>query len=130
MVVAGHDSIKHLLLLEQTLNEATIAIVKRIPPLRLKSLVEWLPRINPSDHADLIHDLRQGSKWGPDFVGMLGLATAVSTLGLMQDSPAVVIGSMLLAPLMTPMMGLGLALAQASIKLMFLSLSLYYWDFY
>ncbi len=122
MVVAGHDSIKHLLLLEQTLNKATIAIVKRIPPLRLKSLVEWLPRINPSDHADLIYDLRQGSKWGPDFVVMLGLAAAVSTLGLMQDSPAVVIGSMLLAPLMTPIMGLGLALAQASIKLMFLSL--------
>jgi uncharacterized hydrophobic protein (TIGR00271 family) len=122
MIVAGHDSIKHLLLLEQTLNEATLAIVKRNPPLRLRSLVEWLPRINPSDHADLIHDLGQGSKWGPDFVVMLGLAAAVSTLGLMQDSPAVVIGSMLLAPLMTPMMGLGLALAQANLKLMFLSL--------
>jgi uncharacterized hydrophobic protein (TIGR00271 family) len=122
MVVAGYDSIKHLLLLDQTLNEATLAIVKRSPPLRLKSLIEWLPRINPSDHANLIHDLRQGSKWGPDFVGMLGLAAAVSTLGLIQDSPAVVIGSMLLAPLMTPMMGLGLALAQANIKLMFLSL--------
>ena len=122
MIVAGQDSFKHLLPLEQTLNEAVFAIVKRNPPLRIKSLVEWFPRINPSDHADLIHDLRQGSKWGPDFVVMLGLAAAVSTLGLMQDSPAVVIGSMLLAPLMTPLMGLGLALAQASIKLMFLSL--------
>jgi uncharacterized hydrophobic protein (TIGR00271 family) len=122
MVVAGQDSIKHLLLLERTLEKATIAIVKRMPPLRLKSMVEWLPRINPSDHADLIYDLRQGSRWGPDFVGMLGLAAAVSTLGLMQDSPAVVIGSMLLAPLMTPMMGLGLALAQASTKLMLMSL--------
>ncbi len=122
MIVAGHDSIKHLLLLKQTLNEVTFAVVKRNPPLRLKSLVEWLPRVNPSDHADLIHDLRQGSKWSHDFIVMLGLAAAVSTLGLMQDSPAVVIGSMLLAPLMTPMMGLGLALAQASTKLMFLSL--------
>lgn len=122
MILTGQDSLKDLLLLEQTLNETTFAIVKRNPPLRFKSLAEWLPRINPSDHADLIHDLRQGSKWGPDFVVMLGLAAAVSTLGLMQDSPAVVIGSMLLAPLMTPMMGLGLALAQASKKLMSLSL--------
>ena len=59
-----------------------------------------------------MHELRQGSVWGPDFIVMLGLAAAVSSLGLLQDSPAVVIGSMLLAPLMTPMMGLGLALAQ------------------
>jgi uncharacterized hydrophobic protein (TIGR00271 family) len=35
-------------------------------------------------------------------------------LGLLQDSPAVVIGSMLLAPLMTPMIGCGLATAQAN----------------
>lgn len=122
LIVSGHDSLKHLWLLEQTLNDVTFAIVKRNPPLRFKSIAEWLPRVNPSDHTDLIHDLRQGSKWGPDFVVMLGLAAAVSTLGLMQDSPAVVIGSMLLAPLMTPMMGLGLALAQASKKLMLLSL--------
>ena len=63
---------------------------------------EWLPRINPADHADLIYHLRQGSVWGPDFIGMLGLASAIASLGLLQNSPAVVIGSMLLAPLMTP----------------------------
>ena len=48
---------------------------------------------------------------------MLGLATVVASMGLLQDSPAVVIGSMLLAPLMTPMLGCGLALAQANPKL-------------
>ena len=96
--------------------------MKRIPPLRLKSFIEWLPRINPADHADLIYELRTGSVWGPDFIVMLGLAAAVSSLGLIQDSPAVVIGSMLLAPLMTPMMGLGLGLAQANLTLMKASL--------
>ncbi len=118
LVIAGMDAENQFRLLEDSLEEATVAIVKRNPPLRLKSLVEWLPRINPTDHADLIHELRQGSAWGPDFIIMLGLAAAVSTLGLLQDSPAVVIGSMLLAPLMTPMMGMGLALAQANIRLM------------
>jgi uncharacterized hydrophobic protein (TIGR00271 family) len=81
-------------------------------------MVDWLPRINPADLADLRHDLRLGSVWGPDFIGMLGLASAVATLGLLQNSPAVVIGSMLLAPLMTPMIGLGLALGQADQRLM------------
>ena len=48
---------------------------------------------------------------------MLGLASAIASLGLLQNSPAVVIGSMLLAPLMTPMIGLGLALVQANRQL-------------
>jgi uncharacterized hydrophobic protein (TIGR00271 family) len=49
---------------------------------------------------------------------MLGMASAIASLGLLQNSPAVVIGSMLLAPLMTPMIGFGLALAQANVRLM------------
>jgi uncharacterized hydrophobic protein (TIGR00271 family) len=118
LVVVGVDAARHVRPLAQSLGEATVAIVKRIPPLRLRALPEWLPRINPSDHADLLHDLRQGSSWGPDFVGMLGLASAIASLGLLQNSPAVVIGSMLLAPLMTPMLGLGLALGQANTRLM------------
>lgn len=122
MIVAGMDAERYFRHMERAFPEVFAAIVKRIPPLRLKSLIEWLPRINPADHADLIHDLRQGSVWGPDFIVMLGLAAAVSSLGLIQDSPAVVIGSMLLAPLMTPMMGLGLALAQANKTLMKMSL--------
>ena len=48
------------------------------------------------------------------FVAMLGLASAIASLGMLQNSPAVVIGSMLLAPLMTPIVGLGLAITQAN----------------
>jgi len=52
---------------------------------------------------------------------MLALASAIATLGLIQDSAAVVIGSMLLAPLMTPMLGFGLGLAQANANMVRLS---------
>jgi len=117
LVVIGEDGASHIRPLEQSLGDATVAVMKRAPPLRLRSLADWLPRINPADHADLLHDLRTGSTWGPDFVGMLGLASAIASLGLLQNSPAVVIGSMLLAPLMTPMIGLGLALSQANARL-------------
>ena len=118
LVVTGYDAFSHVQPLQQSLGDATVAIVKRSPPLRRGALADWLPRINPADHADLRYNLRQGSTWGPDFVGMLGLAAAIASLGLLQDSPAVVIGSMLLAPLMTPMIGLGMALGQASPQLM------------
>jgi uncharacterized hydrophobic protein (TIGR00271 family) len=44
------------------------------------------------------------------FAIMLALATAIATFGLLQASTAVVIGAMLVAPLMTPMIGLAAAL--------------------
>ncbi len=121
LVIGGVDAASHLRPLQQSLGEAIVAIVKRSPPLRLSALAEWLPRINPADHAELMYSLRIGSRWGPDFVGMLGLASAIASLGLLQNSPAVVIGSMLLAPLMTPMIGLGLALGQANLRVARLS---------
>ncbi|MCV2395236.1 DUF389 domain-containing protein [Actinotalea sp. M2MS4P-6] len=41
---------------------------------------------------------------------MLGLSVAIATLAVLQDSTAVVIGAMLVAPLMTPILGLAGAL--------------------
>ena len=114
LVVTGANAASRV----QSLDDATVAIVKRTPPLSKRAIADWLPRINPADHADLLHDLSAGSVWGPDFIAMLGLASAIATLGLLQNSPAVVIGSMLLAPLMTPMIGLGLALGQADVRVM------------
>ena len=118
LVVTGFNAASRVQPLRQSLGDATVAIVKRAPPLSKGAIADWLPRINPADHADLLHELRMGSMWGPDFVGMLGLASAIASLGLLQNSPAVVIGSMLLAPLMTPMIGLGLALGQADVRVM------------
>lgn len=117
LILCGADVAKHLRPLRESLRETTAVVVKRAPPLRLKSLGEWFPQINPTDHAELLQDLRQGSRWNSDFVSMLALAAAIASLGLMQNSPAVVIGSMLLAPLMTPMIGAGLGLAQANVQL-------------
>jgi len=117
LVVVGVDVAGHISPLRHSLGKASVAIVKRIPPLRFGAWPDWLPRINPADHAGLLHDLHRGSIWGSDFVVMLALASAIASLGLLQNSPAVVIGSMLLAPLMTPMMGVGLALQQANFEL-------------
>jgi uncharacterized hydrophobic protein (TIGR00271 family) len=53
--------------------------------------------------------LRQSSH--PDFAFFLlvVLSSVIATLGLVADSPAVIIGAMLVAPLMSPIIGLGLA---------------------
>ena len=98
-----------------------IAVLKRAPPLRFwrnpTRILEWIPALNAKDYAHLVEGLRRGSRLNADFLIMLGLAAAIASLGLLQDSPAVVIGSMLLAPLMTPMVSMGLALAQANPRL-------------
>jgi uncharacterized hydrophobic protein (TIGR00271 family) len=117
LVVAGVDTSDLLQSLRDSLGDATAVVVKPSRLLSKAAFQERLPRINPADLADLRLSLRMGSIWGPDFIGMLGLASAIASLGLLQNSPAVVIGSMLLAPLMTPMIGLGLALGQASVYL-------------
>jgi uncharacterized hydrophobic protein (TIGR00271 family) len=117
LVIVGFDSASHVRPLQKSLGDATVAIVRPAPALRRSELAKWLPRINPADHADLRASLRIESTWGPDFVGMLGLASAIASLGLLQASPAGVIGSLLLAPLLTPMIGFGLALGQADVRL-------------
>ena len=117
LVVAGRDELEAIQSVSHHLSDTSIVVVKRAPALSVRKVSSWVPRIHPADHADLLHNLRQGSLWNSDFVLMLGLASAIASLGLLQNSPAVIIGSMLLAPLMTPMIGAGLALAEAAPKM-------------
>lgn len=51
------------------------------------------------------------SHWSFRFTVMLSLAVTVAVMGLLADSAAVVIGAMLLAPLMVPVLGLAASLA-------------------
>jgi uncharacterized hydrophobic protein (TIGR00271 family) len=48
---------------------------------------------------------------------MMVLSSGLASLGLLEDSTAVVIGAMLVAPLMGPLIGAGLALAQGNLSL-------------
>ncbi len=47
------------------------------------------------------------------FAFLMALSVTIATLGLSRDSAAIVIGAMLIAPLMTPIMGLAACLAMA-----------------
>ncbi|UHQ55705.1 DUF389 domain-containing protein [Microbulbifer sp. YPW16] len=120
LVLVGANSSFVSTIIEFTRHPA-VAVIKRAPalkPWRHGTIgEEWNPLLSPADYADLLGALRRGSLLTLDFLIMLGLATIVASMGLLQDSPAVVIGSMLLAPLMTPMLGCGMALAQANPKL-------------
>jgi len=70
LIVTGVNAVSRVSPLRQSLGDTSVALVKRPPPLSKRALADWLPRINPADHADLLHDLSTGSVWGPDFIGM------------------------------------------------------------
>lgn len=57
--------------------------------------------------------LRRGEGWGVQFTVMTALSVVVAVMGLSSGSAAVVIGAMLLAPLMVPVMGTAAAIAMA-----------------
>jgi len=64
----------------------------------------------------VIVDLLDESKDGTDFYLMLGAATIIATIGILLDSVVVLIGGMLVAPLLFPLLSLSLAVTQSSRK--------------
>lgn len=80
---------------------------------RTNQLVDWWRHhINAQvDHPAVVARVAEDAGWTPRFVFMVVLSAGIAELGLLQSSPAVVIGAMLISPLMGPIMGLGFGLA-------------------
>ena len=78
----------------------------------------WLPDLTAKDRAAVMLDMRRKATGNPDFYILLTLATAIAYFGLTQDSTAVIIGAMLIAPLMNPMMSMAFGIATANFNLM------------
>ncbi len=98
-----------------------LAIVKGKVPLttrmwskvtqRVRSIV---PQMDRELRVKLVDRLHTHSKWDFDFIALISLSTLIAALGLARNSGAVVIGAMLVAPLMTPLVGIGFALVQGN----------------
>jgi len=71
---------------------------------------------------DLFAALRDDSKMHSIYVVLMLLSTFLATIGLFSDSTAVVIGAMLLAPLMAPIVSLSMGLLRADNNLLQASL--------
>jgi len=103
---------------------SAVAVVRRARPLAARTLdafkgwlTQRLPQLEREARIDLFQRLQSGSRTNVDFLALIALSTSIASLGLLQDSPAVVIGAMLVAPLMMPMIGAGLALVQGNVQL-------------
>ena len=73
-----------------------------------------IPQLNRNERIALFEEVETKSRWNFDFAALMMLATAIAAMGLLVNSGAVVIGAMLVAPLMMPLIGTGLSLVQGN----------------
>jgi len=70
---------------------------------RVGRFLERQGLLGREDRRTLSEDFQAGVTWNVDFVVMIGLSTALVAFGLLNYSPAAIIGGMLVAPLMSPL---------------------------
>jgi uncharacterized hydrophobic protein (TIGR00271 family) len=102
----------------------TLVVVRAAMPLagRLVGRIEAtmlrrVPQLDRDNRLDLVERVQSNSHWDFDFKALMCLSTLIATFGLVANAPAVIIGAMLVAPLMTPLLGMGIALVQGNAKL-------------
>ena len=74
--------------------------------------------IEEKDKAAVVRKLLQSSTPNFDFFYLVGLSVAMATFGLLADSPSIVIGSMLIAPLLYPILGVALGLVMSNFEVL------------
>lgn len=105
-------------------------IIMRQPKNRLGNLLDnlsWrlqkvLPRLDRAARVNAYVRIRRSARPDTDYYVLITLSAIIAALGLMVNSPAVVIGAMLVAPLMSPMVGTGLAIVLGDARFLRLSL--------
>ena len=84
-------------------------------------LQRYMPRLDLSTRTDAYTRIRRNARPDLDFFMLISLSTIIAALGLLINSPAVVIGAMLVAPLMSPIVGVGLAMVLGDARFLRLS---------
>ncbi len=79
---------------------------------------EALPTLSMAEQVETYKIIRRGARPDVDFFVMMALAAAIATLGLVLNNPAVIIGAMLVAPLMSAVLGIGLGIVQGDLRLL------------
>ncbi|MGD8398963.1 MAG: universal stress protein, partial [Anaerolineae bacterium] len=102
-------------------------VVRRVTPaVRVSSLVrlagwrifEILPTLDLHEQIEVYKTIRDGAQPSMDFYIMIGLSAAIAAFGLLQNSAAVIIGAMLVAPLMLAIFGISLGVVRGDLRLL------------
>jgi uncharacterized hydrophobic protein (TIGR00271 family) len=81
-------------------------------------LFDLLPTLDLHQQIEVYKAIREGAQPKVDFFVMIALSAAIAALGLLLNSPAVIIGAMLVAPLMAAIFGLSLGVVRGDLRLL------------
>jgi len=82
-------------------------------------LINVLPQLSFDERVQVYRRVRRTTRADIDFYVMMILATSVGSLGLLLDSSAVIIGAMIIAPMMSALVGIGMGIVQGDARLLF-----------
>lgn len=72
--------------------------------------------IDSIDRIAVLEHVHEAGQLAPRYGFMIVMSCGIATLGLLQNSAAVIIGAMLISPLMGPIIGLGMGLATFDLR--------------
>jgi uncharacterized hydrophobic protein (TIGR00271 family) len=117
---ALHISIGRLIqeLQEQFDDEKEMVRVQNLPSPELSKILSLEPIpffaiATEADYRSLFITLKDGAESSLSFLVLMGLSTMLATIGLFLNSSSVIIGAMILAPLMAPIISLSMGLARS-----------------
>ena len=87
----------------------------------VRALSSAFPVLEHGEQTQLRQDLLRGAHPGTNYLVLIVLSCIIAALGLLLSSPAVVIGAMLIAPLMSPLMAFSMGLVLGDLRLIRLS---------
>ena len=101
---------------------------RRVRALSANYVVNWqlrriFPQINRESRNETYARIRQQSRPEINFYVLIALSAAIAAAGLLLNSPAVVIGAMLVAPLMSPIIGVGMAMVLGETRFLRIALT-------
>ncbi len=102
----------------------TLIVRRRVGPVRSllrqarRRLAEMHGGLTMAERVEAYRDIRRGARPSRDFFTMLSLAAAMASLGLLMNSPTVIIGAMVIAPLMSAIFGISMGIVQGDARLL------------
>lgn len=75
-----------------------------------------MPALTLHEQAEVQRTLQKGAQPSTDFFVTLSLAAALASLGLLMDNAAIIIGAMIVAPLMTAILSMGMSIVLGDVR--------------